>query len=130
MQPADPERTEETIMNRKFALALVLSVAGAAQADDPTPEPPQFISAHSRADVIAELQQFRRSGIDPWAQDYNPIAAFHGSRSRASVRDEYIAARGAVAALNGEDSGSMYLAQSRTAHPQATQIAATGAATE
>lgn len=115
-------------MHRHFALALVLSAAGAAQADDPTPEPPSFISTQSRAEVIADLQQFRRSGIDPWALEYNPIAAFHGIRSRAAVRDEYIAARAAVAALNGEDSGSMYLAQGRAFHPQATQIAATGGA--
>lgn len=113
-------------MHRHFALALVLFATAGVQADDITPEPPQFISTLTRAEVIADLQQFRRSGTNPWADAYNPIPAFQGSRSRAEVRAEYIAARNAVAAFNGEDSGSAYLAQARPAHAQQTQIAATG----
>lgn len=110
-------------MNRNIAFALVLSAAGAVQADDPTPEP-GFQSTRSRAEVIAEMQQFRRSGIDPWAQDYNHLARFQGSRTRAEVRNEYIAERAAVAALNGEDSGSVYLAHGRMGQPQEVQLAA------
>jgi hypothetical protein len=112
-------------MTHKIALALILSAAGVVQADDITIDPRPFVSSLTRAEVIADMQQFRRSGIDPWAQDYNQLASFQGGRTRAQVRAEYIAHRTAVAALNGEDSGSMYLAQRRLDPMQDTQMAST-----
>jgi hypothetical protein len=54
-------------MNRNIALSLVLCAAGAVQADDITPEPGRTASTLTRAEVIADMQQFRRAGIDPWA---------------------------------------------------------------
>lgn len=111
-------------MNRNIALSLVLCAAGAVQADDITPEPP-FTSTLTRAEVIADMQQFRRSGIDPWALDYNPLAAFRGDRMSAQLRDEYIADRARVAALHGEDSGSMSMARRDVPQgQQQTQVAA------
>lgn len=115
-------------MNRKTALALVIASAACARAfaDDPTVDPTPFISTAHRADVVAQMQAFRQSGIDPWADGYNPIAQFRGTRTRDDVTREYIASRDLVSALNGEDSGSMYLA--RRMQPRATELAAGAAA--
>ncbi|HEY0823465.1 MAG TPA: DUF4148 domain-containing protein, partial [Ramlibacter sp.] len=100
-------------MNRKtLAAALVLvASAGSALADDITIDTNPFTSAKSRAEVQAELQQFRRAGVNPWAQDYNPLQSFTGRKTRAQVTAEYIQSRDAVAATTGEDSGSAFLAR-------------------
>ena len=113
-------------MNRTFALSLVLAAAAAgnAFADDITIETTPFVSTMSRAEVQAELAQARASGIDPWAQDYDHLAGFRSERSRAEVTAEYTAERDIVAALNGEDSGSMHLAQGDLPAPVAAQVAA------
>ena len=99
-------------MNRKtFAAALVLiASAGSALADDITIDSTRFVSGKSRAEVQAELQQFQRAGVDPWAQDYNPLQSFASGKSRAQVTAEYLASRSEVAALAGEDSGATWLA--------------------
>jgi opacity protein-like surface antigen len=99
-------------MNRHFAIALVLATAavGNAFADDITVEATPFQSTMSRAEVQADMQQARASRIDPWAQDYDQLAAFRSERSRADVTAEYTADRDSVAAFNGEDSGSVKLA--------------------
>jgi hypothetical protein len=102
-------------MNRSaFVLAAALSLAGlAAHAESPDPSG-QFAasagSSVSRAQVQAELREFKQQGVDPWAQDYNPLASFHGSRTRAEVVREFLGSRAEVAAMNAEDSGSRYLA--------------------
>ena len=99
-------------MNRNFALSLVLAaaaVAGNAVADDITPEP-SFVSTLSRAEVQAELQQ-SRGGVDVWAQDYDQLAGFRSERSREDVIAEFTAEREMVAAMNGEDGGSMQVAR-------------------
>ncbi len=113
-------------MNRKTALALVIASAAATQAfaDDPTIVEDHFVSTATRADVIAEMQQFRQSGIDPWADAYNPVAQMRSDLTRAEVTAEYLRSRDMVNALNGEDSGSVYLARREGAQPQATQLAA------
>ena len=100
-------------MNRKsLAAALVLiASAGSVLADDITIDNTPFTSAKSRAEVQAELQQFRGAGVNPWAQDYNPLQSFTGSKTRAQVTAEYIQSREAVAATTGEDSGAAWLAQ-------------------
>lgn len=106
-------------MNRKIASALVIAAAAAAGnafADDITIDTTPFTSTKSRAEVRAELDQFQKSGVNPWSTRYNPLAKFQSTNSRAQVVAEYIASRNEVAAFNGEDSGSHYLAQ----HPAAT----------
>ena len=58
----------------------------------------------------AELDAFKRSGVDPWARNHNPLRDFRSNRTRADVIADYIRERDAVAAMNGEGSGSSYLA--------------------
>lgn len=111
-------------MNRNLAFAIVISTAaaaGTAFADDIGMDNTPFHSTASRAEVRAELVRFQQSASDPWA-DYQPVAAFHSSVTRAEVRAQYIAARGEVAAMNGEDSGSVALAHGEHA-PAGTRIA-------
>ena len=98
-------------MNRQLAIALVLAAAGNAFADDITVDAAPFVSTATRAHVQAELQQFRQSGVNPWALDFNPVAQFRGNATRAQVTAAYIASRDAVAAFGGEDSGAAYLAR-------------------
>ncbi len=100
-------------MNRKtLAAALVLvASAGSALADDITVDTTPFVSAKSRAQVQAELQQFRAAGVNPWSQSYNPLKSFTSGKTRAQVSAEYIQARDVVAATTGEDSGAAFLAQ-------------------
>lgn len=112
-------------MNRKLALAFVIASAFAAPAfaDDPTIVNEHFVSTATRAEVMAELQQFRQSGINPWADEYNPIQQARSERTRAEVTNEYIRSRDMVGALNGEDSGSVYLARRDVERQQPTQLA-------
>lgn len=101
-------------MNRNIASVLVITaaaVAGNAFADDITIDHTPFVGGKTRAEVQAELAQFKRAGTSPWSTQYNPLAKLKSTRSRAEVVAEYTAARDEVAALNGEDSGSAYLAQ-------------------
>jgi hypothetical protein len=58
-----------------------------------------------------------------FADDITPSEPFVSSRTREEVRAEYIASRDEVAALNGEDSGALALAQQRDAN---SQLARTG----
>ena len=111
-------------MNRKIALALLLASAG-AHAEDITMDPP-FTSTASRAQVLQELHQHRQSGVNPWADDYNPVAGFRSALTREQVTQEYINVRDMVGAFNGEDSGSAFLARREPAHPAATQMAEGG----
>ena len=105
----------EMTMNRKIALALVatLAVAGNAFADDITIDDNAFVPARSRAEVQAELAQFKQSGVNPWANTYNQLRGFQSTKTRAQVAGEYLAARDQVAALTGEDSGSATLSRGR-----------------
>ena len=72
-----------------------------------------FVSSKSRAEVQAQLMQFKQAGTSPWSMQYNPLRSFKSSTTRAEVTAQYIDARDQVAALNAEDSGSAYLAQYR-----------------
>lgn len=103
-------------MNRTFALslAIVLAAAGNAFADDITIDPHPFVSTASRAQVQEELRQFRMAGNSPWADEYNPVAQFRGSLTRAEVTAEYMGSRATVSAFTGEDSGSSYLARANS----------------
>jgi len=109
-------------MNRKLALAIVAAsfAAGNAFADDITVDTTPFTSTKSRAEVQAELGL---RGPNVWSTQYNPLATFKGSLTRAQVQAEYIKARDEVAALNGEDSGSAYLARGLNTQVDGTRLA-------
>jgi uncharacterized protein DUF4148 len=101
-------------MNSKALLAVATFAAfasAAARADDITIDHTPFHSSRMRAEVQAELAQFKQSGVNPWATSYNQLAGFHSERTRADVQAEYLAERNQVAAMNAEDSGSAYLSQ-------------------
>ena len=101
-------------MNRKSASAFVIAaaaVAGNALADDITIDPTPFVGSKSRVEVQAELAQYKAAGVNPWSTQYNPLKQFRSAKTREQVVAEYVGARDEVAALNGEDSGSAYLAQ-------------------
>jgi hypothetical protein len=72
---------------------------------------------------MAEMHQFRRSGINPWADEYNQIPLMRSGLTRAEVTAEYLRSRDVVGALNGEDSGSVYLARRDGERQRATQLA-------
>jgi hypothetical protein len=113
-------------MNRTSALVLAAAalVATSSFAGDITVDTTPFVSTHSRADVAAELAQFKQSGPNVWATSYNQLAGFQSQRSRADVRAEYIAARDQVADVTAEDSGSAALVRNRALRAGATRIAA------
>jgi hypothetical protein len=94
-------------------LAAALATAGfAAQADeaDGSQYGVQFNGSKTRAEVQAELAQYKQAGVNPWSIQYNPLNSFRGAKTRAQVQAEYLASRDAVAAFTSEDSGSAYLA--------------------
>ena len=107
-----------------LAAAALATAAFGAQADeaDGSQYGVQFNGARSRAEVQAELAQFKQAGVNPWSTQYNPLASFRGARTRAQVQAEYLASRDAVAAFTSEDSGSAYLA-ARQPVRAATQLA-------
>jgi len=110
--------------SRTLIIAALAAVAFSAQADeaDGSQYVLQFNSTKTRAEVQAELAQFKHAGTSPWAMEYNPLASFTSQRSRAAVQAEYIADRDAVAAMTSEDSGSTYLAKHNAA-PAFTRLA-------
>lgn len=102
-------------MNAKIALsAVAIAFAGSALAETPTIVKDDFVSTKSRAEVQAELATYKQIGVNPWSISYNPLRSFQGQKTRAEVTAEYLASRDQVRALNGEDSGSVYLAQGRS----------------
>ena len=112
--------------SRNIATALVLAAtafAGTAFADDITIDNNAFVSSKSRAEVQAELAQYKQAGVNPWSIQYNPLKSFKSTASRADVTAQYIASRDQVNALNGEDSGSTYLAQHRVRNTGTTLAA-------
>ena len=95
-----------------LAAAALATAAFAAQADeaDGSQYGAQFNGTRTRAEVQAELAQFKQSGVNPWSIQYNPLNSFRSGKTRAQVTAEYLANRDAVAAFTAEDSGSAYLA--------------------
>jgi hypothetical protein len=116
-------------MNRNLRLLTITLVAGAlgysgsTWADDITVDPYPFVPSTSRAEVRAELDAYKKSGDNPWAKNYNPLRTFRSDKTRAEVTAEYVSERDAVAAMNGEDSGSRYLAEQRDSATSATRVA-------
>lgn len=108
------------------ALAVLTGLAGAARADDITPDPYQhMVSTGSRAQVVAERDATRAAG---------EMSLFNGEDSgalhlaqqrhysvltRAQVRSEVLEARrsGLLGATSGEDSGSFVMARYGWAQP-------------
>jgi hypothetical protein len=104
----------EHTMNRTLSLTLAAAASaliGNAIADDITIDSAPFTSSRTRAEVQAELKDYRVSGVDLWADNYNPVMGMRSDRTREEVRAEYMIERDKVAAFAGEDSGSMYLAR-------------------
>src|SRR4051812_9370091 len=98
-------------MNRTLAVALLaISAASSALADDITIDPTPFVSTRTRAEVQAELRQFKQAGVNPWAQGYDQLARLRSTKTRAQVTAEYLQSREEAAALGAEDSGSAWLA--------------------
>jgi Domain of unknown function (DUF4148) len=72
---------KETIMNRNIAsaiarapaVALASVAAGNAMADDITIDTTPFTSTKSRAEVLADLAQYKQAGVNPWSTSYNPM---------------------------------------------------------
>ena len=106
-----------------LALSLAVLAAGYACAGEITVDPEPFVSVASRAQVQQDLKQFQQAGVNPWANNYDQLAGFHGSMSRAQVTAEYIASRDEAAAFSSEDSGSSYLARSAPATHRDTELA-------
>jgi len=108
-----------SIMNTKSFLAIAAFAtlaAGAARADDITVDTTPFQSQRTRAEVQAELAQYKQAGVNPWSMTYDPLKSFHSTTTREEVRNAYIADRSQVAALNGEDAGSVYLTKLAANH--------------
>ncbi|RYZ01574.1 MAG: DUF4148 domain-containing protein [Comamonadaceae bacterium] len=105
----------------RLLLVAALSTAALAAQADPFDAPEfaqQFSGSRTRAEVQADLQQYRQAGVNPWSTSFNPLKGFQGQRTRAQVQGEYIASRNAVAAFTGEDSGSAYLAAHKVDAPR------------
>lgn len=117
-------------MNRYTFLAAVTfaSFSAGAFADtglvgDISVETRPFESNKTRAEVRAELDAYKKAGVNPWARSYNPLAQFKSTKTPEQVTAEYIANRNAANALNGEDSGSAFLAAQAAEAQQVTRMA-------
>lgn len=85
-----------------------------AFAQEATYELPQATTSNvTRAQVQAELAQARVDGsMRVWSTTYNHMAAAKSVKTRADVRAELLASdRAAIAATNGEDSGSFAMSR-------------------
>jgi hypothetical protein len=107
------QRNNTMKLSRLAFAALSLS-ALTAFADDMDPSG-QFAATAAaapatRAAVQAQLVGYRHAGVNPWSTSYNPLKSFQSQKTRAQVTGEYLASRGAVAAMTAEDSGSAFLA--------------------
>ena len=106
-------------MNRRLialsiAAAATATFAGGAFAESPDPSgqfAQQVASGKSRAEVVAELQEYKRSGVNPWSMSYNPLRTFKSTTTREAVVADFLDSRDQVAAFTGEDSGSAFLAR-------------------
>ena len=104
-------------MNAKLALSslvLAATFAGNALAETPTVVNENFVSIISPSEGHAELAASKRRVVKTWSMSYTPLRRFQSATTREAVVAEYLASRNEVKALNGEDSGSAYLAQTRT----------------
>lgn len=101
---------------KKFAVAaLMFAAAGAALADDPTPDTYRdTVASKTRVQVQAEREQAKRDGtIKVWSTSYNPLTVARSLKTREQVVAELKAAQasGEYAALNAEDGGASFVAR-------------------
>jgi hypothetical protein len=97
-------------MNRTIAIAAIaLVAASSAFAESPLAASQPLAGAKSRAEVQAELQQYKASGVNPWSQSYDQLRGFQSGKTRAQVTAEFLQSRHEAASLTGEDSGSAFL---------------------
>jgi len=97
-------------MNRTLvAAAIALVAASSAFAESPLANTATFAGSRTRAEVQAELQQYKAAGVNPWAQSYNQLRGLQSAKTRAQVTTEFLQSRDETAALTREDSGSSYL---------------------
>ncbi|MBK0392726.1 DUF4148 domain-containing protein [Ramlibacter algicola] len=115
-------------MNVRTVIALAaFAVAGTAfaQSSQEIGQPDAFTPTKTRAQVQAELAQFKKDyPVSPWSFRYDQLAGFQSTVSRDEVRADYIANREEVAARNSEDSGASYLA----AHARQARVNPTASA--
>ena len=112
-------------MNRKLATTLTIAstaaaafafaaiTSGNAYADDITIDPNPFVSTRTRAEVQAEVMgqaEALRMASSEWSMQLGAPVSPHSTLTRVQAKQEYIATRHEVNALNAEDSGSSYLA--------------------
>jgi hypothetical protein len=102
----------KTMKLKTLSALLVAAAATSAFAETPTVVKDDFVSTRSRAEVQAELFAYKQAGVNPWSMSYNQLAGFKSATTRQQVVADYLAARDEVAAINSEDSGSAYFAQS------------------
>jgi hypothetical protein len=97
---------------RLLLVASLATAAFAAQADgfDAPENARAFQGSKTRAEVQAELGQYKQAGVNPWSTSYNQLAGFNSGRTRAEVQADYVTSRDRVSAFTSEDSGSAYLA--------------------
>jgi hypothetical protein len=102
-------------MTRTLIAALALVAASSAFAEGPLVENTPFTATKTRAEVQAELHQYKAAGVNPWAQSYNQLRGFESAKTRAQVTADYLQSRDVTAAFTGEDSGAAFLsARTRT----------------
>lgn len=93
-------------MNRKIASALLLAAtaaAGNAFAETPfAVQGDNFTSTRTRAEVQAELQAYRKAGVNHWSFLYNPLRSFQSTLTREQVAADYFASREEMAAIHSE----------------------------
>jgi hypothetical protein len=112
-------KQKDRTMNRRLitlsiAAAAAATFAGGAFAESPDPSgqfAQQVASTKSRAEVVAELKEYKRAGVNPWSMSYNPLASFKSTQTREAVVAQFLDSRDQVAAFTAEDSGSAYLAR-------------------
>lgn len=115
-------------MNSKTLLAIAAFAAiasSAVRADDITIDTTPFNSTRTRAEVQAELFEYKQAGVNPWSNHYDQLAQFKSTKSRDQVRAEFRAEREAVAAMTAEDSGSDYLMHLAATRDVGTTMAGT-----
>jgi hypothetical protein len=116
-------KTSRTLL---AAAALTAAAFGAlADEADGSQYAVQFNGTKTRAEVQAELAQYKQAGVNPWSTSYNPLNSFRSAKTRAQVTAEYLGNRDAVAAFTAEDSGSTYLAQHQGTTPASRMLAGT-----
>lgn len=98
------------------AAALVLPRSAWA-AGDITEDPLPFASVATREEVRADLMRREVLRDTDWGEQAFAGGLRHSGLTRAQTRNEYKTARGEVAALTGEDSGSAFFKQHPLAPP-------------